>query len=116
MEVFIVNALALRQTVLGRNILFFAAFNVFAKWLVVFTVVGGELIYREVEGLAELDGNFLLFQEDELVVLHVIFGVGFQVAAQFVQVQTVFVRAPLAVQEELAELGGAERGADHAVS
>jgi hypothetical protein len=57
------------------------------------------------KAVVQLDRHFLLLLKDELVILHVFFGVGFKVSAQFVKIQTVFVCALLTIQEELAELG-----------
>jgi hypothetical protein len=51
----------------------------------------------------------LLLFEDEVVVLQVLLGVSLKITAQLVQIQAFFVGALLALQEELAELGRAER-------
>ena len=79
-----------------------------SEFLVGIDVALLELLEVHLQGSAELDGHLLLLLEDDLVILHVLFGVGLQVRSQLVQIKAVFVRAFLAAQEELAELGRAE--------
>lgn len=83
--------------------------------LVAIDIVFVELVFGQIECLAQLDCNLLLLQKDEFVVLHVLFRVCFQVGSQLVQIKAVFVVALLIVEEELTEFGGAERGPYHAV-
>lgn len=114
-EVLVVDEAGLWKDGLDRHSTLLGPFCREPKLLVALEVVFLELVFRQVEGLAEFDGDFLLLQENEFVVLHVLLRVGLQVGAQLVQVQTVFVVALLVVQEELTELGRAERRPDHAV-
>lgn len=71
-----------------------------------------EFFLGQREGVRQLDSHLLLLLEDEFVVLHVLLRVRLQVASQLVEVEALFVRAALPAQEELAELGGPEGGAD----
>ena len=86
-----------------------------SKLLVPLQVVSVELVFGQIERLAELDCNLLLLKEDEFIVLHVLLRVGLEVGPQLVQVQAVFVVALLVVEEELAELARPERRPNHAV-
>mmetsp|Transcript_2747 Transcript_2747/g.4313 ORF Transcript_2747/g.4313 Transcript_2747/m.4313 type:complete len:204 (+) Transcript_2747:1346-1957(+) len=74
-----------------------------------------KLVPVHLEGLAQLYSYFLLLLEYKFVVLHVFLSVRLEVGSQLVQVQAVFVRAPLPVQEELTEFRSAERSADQSI-
>lgn len=51
----------------------------------------------QLEGHGQLDSNLLLFEKDEFVILHIVFGVSFQITPQLMQVEAVFVGATLSV-------------------
>lgn len=86
-----------------------------SKFAVAFYVEFLELLETQFQGVAKLYCYFLLFLENKFVVLHVFLGVRFEVAAQLMQIQTVFVRALLTVEKELTKLGGPEAGSDQAI-
>lgn len=115
MKILVVNAVALWKHELRLCVLFLGLGEIFLQRVVVLFVVGDEFLVAHGQGVRKFDGDFLLFQENEFVVLHVVLGVGLQVRAQFVQIEAVFVAAALAIQEKLAELGGAETGPNHTV-
>jgi hypothetical protein len=77
MEVFVVDYLRLRERwfIMEFGVLLIGFF----QFLVLFVVRHDEFILSHLQGFAKLNGNFLLFLENELVVLHVFFGVSLQV-------------------------------------
>ena len=56
-----------------------------------------------------------MFLEDELVVLHVLFSIGFEIGADLVKVKAILVSAFLAIHEELTEFTGTKGGAKHSI-
>ena len=115
MEVFVVYVGWLRQNGFYGHSRLQGTFRGGAQLLIPLQIVFVELLLCQVKRLGEFDGDFLLLEEDKLVVLHVFLGVRFQVRAQLVQVQTVLVIALLVVQEKLTELGRAKGSSNHAV-
>ena len=83
--------------------------------LVVLPIVELKVVQTHLKCPAELDSYLLLFLEDELVVLHVLFSVGFEICADLMKVEAILVGAFLAVHEELAELTGPEGGSQHPI-
>ena len=115
MEIFIVNTGALRQTVLWCAIFLFSPLTVFIKCLVIIQIVLNEAFVVKLKGHRQFNSNFLLFKKNELIVLHVIFGVSFEITPQLVQIETVLVAAALTIQEKLAKFTRAETGPNHPI-
>ena len=115
MEVFIVNLLRWGQDGFQRYVLRPGLVGCFRERLVAFLIVFIELILGQLQSLTELDSYLLLFQEYEFVILHVFFRIGLQISSKLMQVEAVLVAAPLSIQEELAELWGAEGSSDHSI-
>ena len=78
-------------------------------------IVFDKAVVLQLEGHAQLDRDLLLFQKDKLVILHVVLSVRFQIRSQLMQVEAVFIRASLPIQEELTKFTGAETGSNHSV-
>ena len=97
MKVFIVDVTGLRKDSFDGLPTLLCFLSGDAHREVTFQVVLVELFLRQVKCLAELDGDLLLLKEDKLVVLHVLFCVGFEVGSQLVQIEAVFVVALLVV-------------------
>ena len=79
MKVFEVNTLAFRQKELGRNVILLSFCCVFLQRIIVTFVEVYKLIMCHFERARQFDCDFLLFKENELVVLHVLLRVSFQV-------------------------------------
>ena len=78
-------------------------------------IVFDKAVVLQLEGHAQLDRDLLLFQKDKLVILHVVLSVRFQIRSQLMQVEAVFIRASLPIQEELTKFTGTETGSNHSV-
>lgn len=99
MKVFVVNRVRRGQLCLED-----ATADCLEIFIVLF-VVQTEIIEAHLKGTTQLDRNFLLLLKDELVVLHVLLGVGLQIGANLMQIQAIFVRTFLSIHEKLAKLG-----------
>jgi hypothetical protein len=77
MKVFVVNDLRLRQRwfIFEFGVLLIGLF----QFLVLLVVRNDKLLLIHVQGFTKFNGDFLLFLENEFVILHVFFGVSFQV-------------------------------------
>ena len=95
MEFFFVNYVGLWQ---HRIVLELRVFGEsVSEFVVGFYVQFLELLETQFQRVAKLYCYFLLFLENKFVVLHVFLCIRFEVASQLMQIQTVFVRALLAV-------------------
>jgi len=52
----------------------------------------------------KFNSYFLLLLEYKLVILHIFFRIRLEVSADLMKIQTIFIRALLAIHEELAKL------------
>ena len=104
MEVFKVDPVAFWQRKLCLCRLFCCLVYVLRQWLILVVIILNELLVGELKSIRKLNCNLLLFKENEFVIGHVVFGVCFQVRAQFMQIQAILVAATLSIQEELAKL------------
>lgn len=63
-----------------------------------------EILKAHLKSARKLDSNFLLLLEYELIILHIFFSVCFKVRSDLMQIETVFIRALLAIHKELTKL------------
>ena len=79
MKILEVNTVALRKHELWLRVFLLGFREKFLQRIVVLFVVSDEFLVGHAQSIGKFYCDFLLFKKDELVVLHVVLCVGFQV-------------------------------------
>lgn len=78
-EVLEINAVCDGQAVFRRLSLFVCFLYVLAQRFILFLVVPNEFFVLHFQSVRQFNRDFLLFKENKLVVLHVVFRISFQI-------------------------------------
>ena len=85
----LINDVRLGQT--GLIFEFRISLECFSKLHIFLNVILFELFKGHLKSFTQFDCNLLLLLENEFVALHILFRVGFQVCAELMQIEAIFV-------------------------